>query len=411
MTVTLFASEALAVAAIMPEVAEDLGRGGYGAAFSTFFLGSVVGVLFGGPLADRFGAARPFAAAAATFAAGLVVGGAAPTMAVLVGGRLLQGIGAGAITPIVYTAIGRAYPEAARLRMFAVISTAWVLPGVLGPGLAGLVAEHAGWRWVFLGLLPLVAVAVGAALPPLRRVPPSPAAASTPLWPRGVARLAAAAARIRPGIPTAVLLRGLLTCAFGAVDAFLPLAITSLRGRSVVFASLAVSLTTLVWTAGAWLADRLGARRGEVRLVRAGLLLLAAGTGAELTLALAGVPLAVGLAGAALAGFGIGLAFSPLASLVLARVEDGQEGTASSALSLFENLGFAAGPGFTGALVAVADARGWADATPFVVAWTAAGLLALGGAALTGRLGVVAMRRQPTVAPAAGRTGGFGEVP
>src|SRR4029079_18773106 len=110
-----------------------------------------------------------------------------------------------------------ACPESARLRMFAVISTAWVLPGVLGPGLAGLVAEHAGWRWVFVGLLPLVVVAVGAALPPVRPVPPSSAAGSSALWPRGVARLAAAAAWLRVGVPTAVLLRGLLTCAFGAV--------------------------------------------------------------------------------------------------------------------------------------------------------------------------------------------------
>lgn len=389
LTVTLFASEALAVAAVMPDVADDLGRGGYGAAFSAFFLGSVVGVLFGGPLADRFGAARPFAGAAAVFAAGLVVSGSAPTMAVLVGGRLLQGVGAGATTPIVYTAIGRAYPEAARLRMFAVISTAWVLPGVLGPGLAGLVAEHAGWRWVFLGLLPLVAVAVGAALPPLRRVPPSTVGGPAPLWPRGVARLAVAAARLRAGVPTAVLLRGLLTCAFGAVDAFLPLAITTLRGRSVLFASLAVSLTTLVWTGGAWLADRLGGagRVGEVALVRAGLLLLAVGIGAEVTVAAPAIPLVVPLAGAAVGGFGIGLAFSPLASLVLARAGEGQEGTASSALSLFENLGFAAGPGITGLLVAAAEARGWADATPLVVAWSAAALLALGGAVLTRRLG------------------------
>jgi MFS family permease len=344
-------------------------------------------------------------------------------MAVLVGGRLLQGIGAGGTTPIVYTAIGRAYPEAARLRMFAVISTAWVLPGVLGPGLAGLVAEHAGWRWVFLGLLPLVALAVAAALPPLGRVPPVPGARATPLWPRGVTRLAAAAARARPGIPTAVLIRGLLTCAFGAVDAFLPLAITSLRGRSVVFASLAVSLTTLVWTAGAWLADRLGARAGEVPLVRAGLLLLGVGIGAELTVATPAVPLVVPLAGAAVGGFGIGLAFSPLASLVLARIDMGQEGTASSALSLFENLGFAAGPGVTGALVALADTLGWADATPIVVAWTAAGLLALAGSGLTGRLGVAApVGGSASVAPSigratsgtaggTGRAGGFGEVP
>ena len=216
---------------------------------------------------------------------------------------------------------------------------------------------------------------------------PSSAAGSSALWPRGVARLAAAAARLRAGVPTAVLLRGLLTCAFGAVDAFLPLAITSLRGRTVVFASLAVSLTTLVWTGGAWGADRLGGRLGEVVLIRAGHLLLAAGILAEVTVVLTAVPLVVPLAGAAVGGFGIGTAFSPLASLVLARAGDGQEGTASSALSLFENLGFAAGPGLTGLLVALADTRGWSDTTPLVVAWTAAALLALGGAALTRRLG------------------------
>ena len=43
--------------------------------------------------------------------------------------------------------------------MFATLSTAWVLPGVIGPAIAGVVAEQLGWRLVFLGLLPLIAIA------------------------------------------------------------------------------------------------------------------------------------------------------------------------------------------------------------------------------------------------------------
>jgi membrane protein len=40
--------------------------------------------------------------------------------------------------------------------VFAVLSTAWVVPGLIGPALSALVAGHFGWRVVFLGLLPLV---------------------------------------------------------------------------------------------------------------------------------------------------------------------------------------------------------------------------------------------------------------
>jgi len=391
-TVTLFASEALAVATIMPVIADDLGRGGYGPAFSAFFLASVVGVLFGGPTADRFGPARPFAAAVVCFAAGLVVSGTAPAMAPFVVGRALQGLGFGAATPVVYAVIARAYPESARLRMFAVISTAWVLPGVLGPGVAGLVADRVGWRAVFLGLLPAVAVAAASTLPSLVGLAPLPGAARSPLWPRGVAVVAARALRLERGPATAVAVRGLLTCGFAGVDVFLPLAITSVRGRSVVFASLAVTVVTLVWTAGSWLADRFVGSVGAADLVRAGLAILAVGIGLESLLLAAPVPLAVGLFGAAVAGLGIGLAFSPLSTLVLAGSGSEQAGTASSALSLFENLGFAAGPALTGALLAVGDRRGWPEARALAVGWAAAGTIVVAGLVASRRLGDVAQR-------------------
>ena len=84
----------------------------------------------------------------------------------------VQGFGAGAVPSIGYVAIGRSYPEALRPRMFAVLSSAWVIPGLLGPSLASIVEHALGWRWVFLGLLPFVLVAGVMTLPALGQIGP-----------------------------------------------------------------------------------------------------------------------------------------------------------------------------------------------------------------------------------------------
>ena len=65
-------------------------------------------------------------------------------MPVLVAGRFVQGFGAGVVPAIGYVAIGRAFTEAERPRMFAVLSTAWVVPGLVGPVLAERVSDASG---------------------------------------------------------------------------------------------------------------------------------------------------------------------------------------------------------------------------------------------------------------------------
>src|ERR1700690_866523 len=172
MTVTLVAFESLSVATILPVVRRHLGGLRlYGWAFRAFLLSSLIGIVLGGTLADRVPLGRPMLAGLILFALGLAVGGTAPDMAVLVAGRAVQGLGAGVVPAIAYVAISRGYPDACRPRMFAVLSTAWVVPGLVGPAIAALVASAVGWRWVFLGLLPLVAVAGLLVLLALRHVP------------------------------------------------------------------------------------------------------------------------------------------------------------------------------------------------------------------------------------------------
>ena len=177
LTITLVAFEALAVSTVMPTVARELhGIELYGWVFTAFVLGSLIGIVVSGGLIDRRGLGQPFALGLALFAIGLVVGGLAPSMGVLIGARAVQGLGAGSIPPIAYVAIGRSLPERLRAQMFATLSTAWVLPGVLGPAIAGAVGDTFGWRVVFLGLLPLIGVAGAISYPAVRRIdaPPEP---------------------------------------------------------------------------------------------------------------------------------------------------------------------------------------------------------------------------------------------
>ena len=91
-----------------------------------------------------------------SFALGLLVAGLATSMWVLVVARAVQGFGAGLNIVSLYVVVGRAFPAGLRPRVFSAISSGWILPSLIGPPVAGLLADHLSWRWVFLGVLPLL---------------------------------------------------------------------------------------------------------------------------------------------------------------------------------------------------------------------------------------------------------------
>ena len=447
LAVTLVAFEALAIATILPVVSRHLGDLRlYGWVFSAFMLSSLIGIVLAGTLADRVPLGRPMLAGLALFALGLVIGGTAPDMLVLVAGRAVQGLGAGVVPAVAYVAISRGYPEGCRPRMFAVLSTAWVIPGLIGPAVAALVATAVGWRWVFLGLLPLVAAAGVLVVLALRHVPARIGQAGTgpaddasrpsvPYLPvlgvvagAGVALtaatsgnlpsiaagviaggvlLAASLRRLTPpgtltarrGLPATILSRGLLTCCFFAGDAYVPYAITSVRHAPTGLAALALTVTTLTWTAGSWVQARWIARVGPRRLVRCGEGLVLAGLGLMSAVLLPSVPPAFGVLAWAVAGAGIGLAYAPLSVTALDRAAPGEEGRVTSGLQLCDVLGQALGTGVAGAIVAAAagalDHR--AGVALAFAAALAVGVVALAvGARLPARL--TGSEREPSAA-------------
>jgi MFS family permease len=427
LAVTFVAFEALAVATILPVVGRHLGDLRlYGWVFSAFLLASLIGIVLAGTLADRVPLARLMLAGLASFALGLVIGGTAPDMLVLVAGRAVQGLGAGVTPAVAYVAISRCYAEESRPRMFAVLSTAWVVPGMIGPAIAALVAAAVGWRWVFLGLLPLVIAAGVLVVLALRNVP-SPASPGTAAVPylavlgvvagagtalaslsSGIVAAAAAGGiggsvllvvsmrrltpprylSARPGLTATILSRSLLTCCYFAGDAYVPYSVVTVRHAPTALAALALTAATLTWTAGSWVQARYIARWGPRRLVRAGECLVAVGLALMCVVLLPSVPPALAIAAWAVAGGGIGTAYAPLSVTTLDRAAPGEEGRATSSLQLCDVLGQAVGTGVAGAILAAASGIGHGPGVALALAFAFA--VAVGavivGARLPGQL-------------------------
>src|SRR5260221_7329692 len=85
----------------------------------------------------------------ALFLLGSIASGAAQSMEQLIIFRAIQGLGAGAVLPIVLTIIGDIFALKERARVQGLFSGVWGLSSILGPALGGLIAEHFSCRWVF----------------------------------------------------------------------------------------------------------------------------------------------------------------------------------------------------------------------------------------------------------------------
>ena len=306
----------------------------------------------------------------------------------------------GAIPAVAYVAIGRSLPDHLRPRMMAVLSTAWVVPGLVGPALSAAVEEQASWRWVFLGLLPLVSISGPIAIPALVRLGPpkatheaehrmidgTRAAAGTGLvlvgFPALRRLLPVGTLVARQGLPATILSRGLLTFAFFGADAFVTLAITTVRHETTTFAGAAVTGATLSWTVGSWIQNHLSRAWQGRRLFRVGLALILAGIAGMASVLRADVPVGAAIAAWAVAGLGMGIAYAPLSLMMLRVAPPGREGWASASLNLSDVLGIAIGVGLGGAAVAAADEI----ATGVAVAFALAAASAISGLALSGRL-------------------------
>ena len=397
------AFEGLAVATILPRIVANLGGLSlYGWSFSAYMLATIIGLILAGDEADRKGPALPFTIGVSLFVLGLILAGTASSMLIFVLSRGVQGLGAGTIASVAYVCLGRGYPVQLKPAMIAILASAWVVPGLIGPALAGIVADIVGWRWVFLGLVPLLPLATILVLPTLKNLAPSPSSRS---W--DVHRLLAALGlvlgagvtlaglqipsiplsiiltlfglavgilslhRILPvgtlkaqaGMPAAIATMGFLSLAFFGGEAFLPLTLISIRGQNTLLAGAALTAATLTWTAGSWLQAKLASQQGRRLLVIAGLLLIALGLGGIACVLIPGIPVAVAIVAWGVSGLGMGLAYSTISLVVLETAPADQQGSATASMELSSVLGSALGAGLGGVIIALAAAAGSAPSS------------------------------------------------
>ena len=417
--VSLLAFEAIAVAAAMPAIAAALGGLGlYASAFGGMLATSVLGMVLAGQSCDRHGALRATVAGMAVFGTGLLVAGFAHSMAWVVAGRIVQGLGGGMLGVALYVGMGQVVPRALHPSLFAMLAAAWILPGLLGPLAAAWLVQQWGWPAVFLGVAAAVPLAAALLLPALSRLPTpvraglalTPSATSaTPgtrlawatlaavgalllhaagsanasLWlilalTVGLACVCTAAARLlpsgtlvaAPGLPAVIALRGLIASAFATAEVFIPLALVREQGWSLTQAGLVLGAGAVLWSCGSTLQSRIRHAKDRRRALQAGLCIVAAGialvaghfaghcfTGHS-TAQSAAQSATWLVAGWAFAGFGIGLSFPMLSVLTLSLSASNEQGHNASALQLSDALCSSAALAVAGALFNLTGDRG-----------------------------------------------------
>jgi len=127
--------------------------------FSSYLLAQAVSTPLAGRLSDIFGRKRLILAGVGLFLVGSILCGAAWSMGAMIAGRVLQGLGAGAVMPVSQTIAADIYTLEERAKTQGYLASVWAISSVVGPTLGGVFSEFVSWRWIFWINIPLCAVA------------------------------------------------------------------------------------------------------------------------------------------------------------------------------------------------------------------------------------------------------------
>ena len=395
MATFMAAVESTIVATAMPTIVADLGGFAFFFwVFSGYLLAQAVTIPIYGRLADLYGRRRVFFVGASVFLLGSTLAGLSQDMLMLIGFRILQGIGAGAVQPIAYTIVGDIYTPAERARVQGMLSGVFGVSAVVGPALGAFLVEHADWRLVFWINLPigaaaismiaaflheehqprrhridypgavLLALGIGALVIATGQAQDLSGPTFMGLIAAGLIGLMGLAAWERrapePMLPS-VLWRSRVIApgslggfAIGAVmmsvTAFLPTYVQAAMGRSAMIAGLVLGVMSVVWAIASVIAGRLMVRTSYRRTAVIGALALLGGSALLVLLTPARGPIWAG-AGAFVIGLGLGFCNTTWVVSVQASASYAVRGVATSSIMFMRMLGQAVGAAVCGAVL------------------------------------------------------------
>lgn len=364
---------------------------------SAYLLASTVTVPLYGKLADRLGRKRVLMFGLALFGLGSALSGAAVSMPMLIAMRVVQGLGAGAVGPIVLTLIGDLFTLEERAKVQGLFSGVWGLSSLAGPALGGWLTDRLSWRWTFYVTIPFNLVAMlilalrvretvgartdrpidwpGAALVALgssllllgvlggeARSPGSEAAVLVGaavllvllvLWERRAADPVLPLDLLaRPSIGMAIAGSFLLGAILFGLETYVPLFIQGVRGGTATEAGGAITPLFLTWSISVALAARVVIRLGFRGTGLLGSAFIAAGM-AGLALGAARPEHSGPIFTAAMALTGIGMGPASLSQILSVQhaVQWERRGAATGAVTFFRTMGGAIGVGVLGAVL------------------------------------------------------------
>jgi MFS family permease len=419
--VALYATNEFLTISLLPSAVADIGGQRFYAWVTTVYLvASVVAATTVSAMLARVGPRWAYLSGLGVFGLGSLLSAVAPTMELLLVGRVVQGAAGGLLAGLGYAVINSALPQSLWTKASALVSAMWGVGTLLGPAAGGLFAQFSSWRWAF-GVLVALSVAIAALVPvalPARARDVPAVLDRIPVWSLlllGSAALAVSVAGIpRSAVWTAVL----LAVGAGLVALFL---VVDRRTAAAVLPPTAFRPGPLKWiylTLGILMAATMvdlyvplfGQRLAHLAPVTAGFLGVALAIGWTMSeiasasmnstrviariVALAPVVMATGLALAAgsqledapgwviviwvvalvVTGTGVGMAWPHLSAWAMGCVDDPSEGgRAAAAINTVQLIFGAFGAGVAGIVVNTTD-RG--DATAARCVFAAFALLA-----------------------------------
>jgi MFS family permease len=305
---------------------------------SAYFGAYAIVLLPGGELVDRLGARRLALVGLGLFALGAGLGAVVSSIGALVATRVVQGVGAGLVSPAALAGAVSGFPPERRGSALGIWGASAGVSNLVGPLLGGLLTVWLGWRADWWALVPL---AIIAALAVARQMP---------------ATLHAEEAGLRESRVNKVVLAATLVAAltFAVMIGCFYLASQYLQrsaGYSALGASAALVIVALLVGAAAPLAGRLVDEHGERMPAVLGFVLAAGGLA---VLAIPGLPLAslVTILPLIPVGLGLGMLFVPTSRAALNATPRASHGRTSAILSVGRLLGAGIGAGLGGLVLA-----------------------------------------------------------
>ena len=378
------------LATVMPTIVTELGGLQlYGWVFSVYMIMTAVSMPLWGKLSDVYGKRLLFFAAVGTFLVGSILCGTSSSMVQLIVYRGIQGIGAGGLSSMPFALISTVFPPSERGKALGAIASAWGVSAVIGPLLGSAVVVSIGWTWVFylnipIGIASILIIASNYREELGRRREPIDFQGAILLTLTIISLLLALLrmGRERTMLDGAVLLLlaawalflllfirrersaphpileigffrrrafwlgnllGFMgSIAMYGVIAYAPLFAQTILGGTAMQAGLMITPMSLGWSTASLLAGRVAHRWGEPRLVRLGLMFMAAGLFLAY-IAGAGIGVWYLMGCVTLIGIGMGCQTPSLMLTVQQSVEHGSIGVATSSQMLSRTIGGAVG--------------------------------------------------------------------